>query len=146
MSDRKIHPLPKFDRWYMADIFTPEKRSWVMSRIRSRNTGIERRMRTILRENRLHYRSYPKMYGSPDFLVEKRLLVFCDGDFWHGYDRKKRLPKKFWRDKIEGNMRRDRTVTRRLRTGGWSVVRLWEHDIVKKPGMCLKRIEAKLKA
>jgi len=131
----------------MPDIFTPEKRSWVMSRIRSRNTGIERRMRRILRGNGLHYRSYPSMYGSPDFVVEKHLLVFCDGDFWHGYNygAKKKPPKKFWRDKIEGNMRRDMTVTRKLRADGWYVVRLWEHDIVKKPGTCLKKIEAKLK-
>ena len=130
----------------MADIFTPEKRSWVMSRIRSRNTGIERRMRTILRENRLHYRSYPKMYGSPDFLVEKSILVFCDGDFWHGYQyaEKKRPPKKYWRDKIEGNMRRDRKVSRKLRREGWSVLRIWEHDIKRNPEKCMRKILRKI--
>ena len=131
----------------MPDVFTPQKRSWVMSRIRSRDTGIEKKMCRILRENKIHYRRYPSIYGNPDFLVENSAFVFCDGDFWHGYrySTKKKLPKKFWRDKIEGNMRRDRTVTRKLRADGWSVVRLWEHDIVKKPGTCLKRIETKLK-
>ena len=127
----------------MADIFTPKKRSWVMSRIRSRDTGIEKKTAQILRKNKLHYRRFPKLFGSPDFVVEKKVMVFCDGDFWHGYqyNRKKKPPKKFWRDKIERNMERDRKVTRRLRADGWSVVRLWEHDIERNPGSCLRRIK-----
>ena len=131
----------------MPDIFTPEKRSWVMSRIRSRDTKIEKRTASLLRKNGLHYRRFPKTFGSPDFVVEKSVLVFCDGDFWHGYryGEKKRLPKRFWRDKIERNMRRDRTVTRRLRADGWSVVRLWEHDIDRKPDVCAGRITRALR-
>ena len=127
----------------MADIFSRKKRSWVMSRIRSRDTGIEKKMAQLLRKNKLHYRRFPKVFGSPDFAVEKKVMVFCDGDFWHGYqyNRKKKPPKKFWRDKIERNMERDRKVTRRLRADGWSVVRLWEHDIEKRPGSCLRRIK-----
>ena len=130
----------------MADIFTPKKRSWVMSRIRSRDTGIEKKTAQLLRKNRLHYRRFPKVFGSPDFAVEKKLLVFCDGDFWHGYryDKKKKPPKKFWRDKIERNMERDRKVTRRLRADGWSVVRLWEHDIEKRPESCIRKIRKSL--
>ena len=126
----------------MADIFTPQKRSWIMSRIRSKDTKIEKVMASLLRKNRIHYRRHPKLFGSPDFIVEKKILVFCDGDFWHGYqyNRKKKPPKKFWRDKIERNMRRDRTVTRRLRADGWSVVRLWEHDIDGRPDACAGRI------
>ena len=81
------------------------------------------------------------MFGSPDFVVEKSVLVFCDGDFWHGYQYgRRKLRKKFWRDKIERNMRRDRTVTRRLRADGWFVVRLWEHDIDGRPDSCAGRI------
>ncbi len=127
----------------MADIFTPEKRSWVMSRIRSKDTKIEKKTASMLRKNKIHYRRFPKVFGSPDFVVEKKLLVFCDGDFWHGYqyNRKKKLPKKFWREKIERNMRRDRKVTRKLRADGWSVVRLWEHDIEKNPRSCLRKIK-----
>ena len=126
----------------MADIFTPKKRSWVMSRIRSRDTGIEKKTAQLLRKNRLHYRRFPKVFGSPDFAVEKKLLVFCDGDFWHGYryDKKKKPPKKFWRDKIERNMERDRKVSRKLRADGWSVVRLWEHDIEMSPEKCVGKI------
>ena len=132
----------------MADIFTPEKRSWVMSRIRSRDTKIEKMTASLLRKNKIHYRRFPKVFGSPDFIVEKKILVFCDGDFWHGYryDRKKKPPKKFWRDKIERNMERDRKVSGKLRADGWSVVRLWEHSIEKNPGLCLRRIFKKIKS
>ena len=130
----------------MADIFTPEKRSWVMSRIRSRDTKIEKSMASLLRKNKIRYRRFPKVFGSPDFVVEKKVLVFCDGDFWHGYGygKKKRPRKKFWRDKIERNMKRDRKVTRKLRADGWSVVRLWEHDIEKRPQSCIGRIRKSL--
>ena len=130
----------------MTDIFTPEKRSWVMSRIRSRDTKIEKSMASLLRKNKIHYRRFPRVFGSPDFVVEKKLLVFCDGDFWHGYGygKKKRPQKKFWRDKIERNMKRDRKVTRKLRADGWSVIRLWEHDIEKRPQSCIGRIRKSL--
>jgi len=126
----------------MTDIFTPEKRSWVMSRIRSRDTKIEKKIASLLRKNRIHYRRFPKIFGSPDFVVEKKVLVFCDGDFWHGYryEKKKKPPKKFWRDKIERNMERDRKVGRKLRADGWHVVRLWEHDIETSPEKCVGKI------
>ena len=130
----------------MTDIFTPEKRSWIMSRIRSRDTKIEKSMASLLRKNKIHYRRFPRVFGSPDFVVEKKVLVFCDGGFWHGYGygKKKRPQKKFWRDKIERNMKRDRKVTRKLRADGWSVVRLWEHDIEKRPQSCIGRIRKSL--
>ena len=126
----------------MADIFTPEKRSWVMSRIRSKDTKIEKKTASMLRKNKIRYRRFPKVFGSPDFAVEKKVLVFCDGDFWHGYQygRKKKPPKKFWRDKIERNMERDRKVSRKLRADGWHVVRLWEHDIETSPEKCVGKI------
>ena len=126
----------------MADIFTPKKRSWIMSRIRSKDTKIEMKIAELLRKNKMRYRRHPKLFGSPDFVVEKKLLVFCDGDFWHGYrySKKKKPPKKFWRDKIERNMERDRKVSRKLRADGWSVVRLWEHDIEMSPEKCVGKI------
>ena len=113
-----------------------------MSRIRSRDTKIEKKIASLLRKNRIHYRRFPKVFGSPDFVVEKKVLVFCDGDFWHGYryEKKKKPPKKFWRDKIERNMERDRKVSRKLRADGWHVVRLWEHDIEMSPEKCVGKI------
>ena len=130
----------------MADVFSKKKRSWIMSRIRSENTSIDRRMRDMLSEARLKFVMYPDLYGKPDFQVGKRILVFCDGDFWHGYRyaEKKRPAKKYWREKIEGNMKRDRHVSRKLRRDGWSVLRIWEHDIKRKPEMCKRKIMRKV--
>ena len=119
-----------------------------MSRIRGTNTKIDLKMKKILSGMKYKHEMYPKMYGSPDFIItRKRIAIFCDGDFWHGYKyhEKKKLPKKFWRDKIEGNMRRDRSVSRKLRREGWSVLRFWEHDIEKKPKTCERRITRKMK-
>jgi len=126
----------------MADIFTPEKRSYVMSRIRSKNTKIERIMKTILHENNFEFVEQPDIFGKPDFLVAKSTVIFCDGDFWHGYnyENKKKPAKKFWKKKIEGNIKRDKLVSRKLRYEGWSVLRFWEHDIEKKPELCKRKI------
>ena len=129
----------------MADVFSKKKRSWIMSRIRSKNTSIDRKMRDMLSETGVRFEMYPDLFGSPDFQVGRNVLVFCDGDFWHGYRyaEKKRPAKKYWREKIEGNMRRDRKVSRRLRRDGWSVLRIWEHDIKKNPDKCMRKINRK---
>ena len=126
----------------MSDVFTKEKRRYVMSRIRSKGTKIELVMAEMLRTTGCRYEIHPKVYGSPDFvIVGKKIAIFCDGDFWHGYgyDPNKHA-KKFWRDKIENNMRRDRRVARKLRRDGWSVLRFWEHDIEKRHKYCMGRI------
>ena len=133
----------------MADIFTSEKRSWVMSRIKGKNTKIELKMKEILADTGHKFEMHPEMYGNPDFAHRrKKIAVFCDGDFWHGYryEQKKRLRKKFWRDKIENNMKRDRRYSRKLRRDGWSVLRLWEHDIEKDPEKCRRKIVAKFRS
>lgn len=126
----------------MADVFTPEKRSWVMSRIRGKDTKIEKKMKTILEENGVRFKQHPRIFGNPDFLVERRTVIFCDGDFWHGYDyaNKRKPTKKFWSEKIEGNMKRDRRTSRKLRREGYAVLRFWEHDIEKRPEICIRRI------
>lgn len=127
----------------MADIFSPEQRSWIMSQIRGRDTKIEKKMRKILSDNRIKFVQHPKMFGNPDFVVGKHIVLFCDGDFWHGYryEGRKKPAKKFWKDKIEGNMRRDRKITRKLRRDGYSVLRFWEHDIEKRPETCVRKIK-----
>lgn len=131
----------------MTDVFTPEKRSWVMSRIRRTNTKIDLQMNEILRGLGFPYKMYPKMFGNPDFILsDEKIAIFCDGDFWHGYryHTKKKPRQKFWRDKIEGNMRRDAKVSRKLRRAGWSVLRLWEHDIEKRTAICIDKIIRKV--
>jgi len=130
----------------MTDIFTPEKRSWVMSRIRGSNTKIDLKMKKLLSDNKYNFEMYPKMYGNPDFILKrKKIAIFCDGDFWHGYryHEKKKPAKKYWKEKIEGNMRRDQRYSRKLRRECWSVLRLWEHDIEKNPEKCMRKIKSK---
>jgi DNA mismatch endonuclease, patch repair protein len=133
----------------LTDIVSPEKRSWIMSRIRGKNTRIEITMERVLKKTKLKFEKHPKMYGNPDFVNRrKKIIIFCDGDFWHGYkyDTKKKPAKKFWRDKIEGNMKRDKRYTLKMRRDGWSVLRFWEHDIDKNPEKCLRRVDRKIKS
>lgn len=130
----------------MTDIFSSEKRSWVMSRIRSKNTKIDLKMNQFLLELGYNFTMYPKMYGHPDFVItSKKIVIFCDGDFWHGYryNEKKKPSKKFWREKIIKNMIRDKRISRKLRRDEWSVLRFWEHDIEKRPEYCVNRIITK---
>ena len=130
----------------MPDIFTPEKRSYVMSRIRSKNTKVELKMRDLLKGSKISFEMHAALAGTPDFLVAGRIAVFVNGDFWHGYDyRNGRVPRqKYWREKIERNMARDRRVQRKLRRQGYSVLNLWEHDVDRRPDFCVRRIGRKI--
>lgn len=117
-----------------------------MSRIRSTNTKIDIKMKKLLADTGHRWEMYLKMYGNPDFVHRrKKIIIYCDGDFWHGYqyNERKKPAKKFWRDKIENNMRRDKRYSRRLRRDGWSVLRIWEHDIERNPEKCIRRIKKK---
>lgn len=90
---------------------------------------------------RLNYKGVP---GKPDIaFVSRKIAVFVDGDFWHGYQfhkKRHKLPSAFWVEKIQNNMRRDRRNRRALRAMGWSYVRLWEHEIMKKPDACVAKV------
>jgi len=106
-----------------------------MSRIRSSGTGPELVLRRIVRSasgmaTRNNVRGLP---GSPDVVVPRiRLAVFADGCFFHMCPIHGRLPKSrvdFWRRKLEGNVRRDRSTRRALRALGWTVWSIWEHDL-----------------
>lgn len=122
----------------MADVFTRIKRSEVMSRIRGRgNLSTEMRMIALMREHGIKgWRRNRRLPGSPDFVFpEKRIAVFVDGCFWHGCTVHYKEPassREFWRTKIGNNRKRDRRVNRELRASGWRVIRLWEHDLVRK--------------
>jgi DNA mismatch endonuclease (patch repair protein) len=112
---------------------SPAKRSAVMARIRGKNTGPEKALASALAgvvpDWESHARDLP---GCPDFVFRAaRVVVFVDGDFWHGWRfaawRDKLSPK--WEAKIEANRHRDMRNHRRLRRLGWKVVRLWEHQL-----------------
>jgi len=121
----------------MADVFSKEKRSEIMSKIRGKNTKVELLVFRELRKKGIYFQKhYKRVVGKPDIaLPRKKIAVFIDGDFWHGYNyakTKKRLPKVYWRAKIEANMARDIKNRRKLRRMGWKVLRVWEHQLNKK--------------
>ena len=114
-----------------------------MTSIKSKNTTIEKKMARLLRKAGIKFRRYPKMPGNPDFIIRnKRIAIFCDGDFWHGYDynnRKKELPL-FWKKKIETNIKRDKKNSLLLRRMGWKIIRLWEHKINNSPEKSINKV------
>ena len=133
----------------MPDIFTKDKRSEVMSRIRGKgNESTELKLLKLFREHGIKgWRRHQPLTGKPDFVFPKdQLAIFVDGCFWHGCPRCYIKPKqnaKFWREKIGGNVKRDRKVSRMLLAEGWSVCRIWECRL-KKPDSVIRRIRRML--
>lgn len=122
-------PIPK-------DVRTSE----VMSRIRAKNTGPERSMRSALSEQgirgyRLHYKKAP---GRPDIaFVGRKVAVFVHGCFWHGCPHCQRYTPKsnrtWWKNKLATNQARDRRKVRELKSEGWKVITVWECRLKKSP-------------
>lgn len=105
-----------------------------MSKIRSKNTKVENLVFKELRRRKIYFQKhYKKSPGNPDIAFPKRkIAIFIDGDFWHGYNFKKwgkSLPKKYWLAKIAKNMQRDKINKNKLKRQGWKVLRIWEHEI-----------------
>ncbi len=127
------------------DTFTKAKRSEIMSRIRSHNTRAEVLVFRALRRRKIYFQKhYDKVWGKPDLALPRaKKAVFIDGDFWHGYrfaQLKKDDWKPYWREKITGNMRRDRSNRAKLRRAGWKVMKIWEHEINKQFEKSIERI------
>jgi len=137
----------------MADDLTPEQRRKNMQAIRSKDTSIELRLRKALWERGIRYRkNYKKLTGKPDIAITKyRIAVFCDSDYWHGYDwenRNQRIKsnREYWIPKIERNMARDQEVNEALERDGWTVLRFWEWQIKKQLDNCVDEILAAVSA
>ena len=129
----------------MPDRFSKKVRSFIMSRIRSKNTSPEVLVFRELRRRGIYFQKhYKRAIGSPDIaLPRKKKAIFIDGNFWHGYQfakLKKRLPKKFWVAKIERNIARDKKYRLALRHAGWSVLRVWEGELKEDKFTTLRRI------
>lgn len=132
----------------MADVFSKEKRSWIMSRIRSRDTKIEKIMEQKLNELGIKFKKHYDIFGKPDFVIENmKIAIFCDGEFWHGYRIGKRIKKlpKYWQEKIIRNKKQAIKVNRKLKKEGWTVLRFWESEIENDVDKCLKRIKEAMK-
>lgn len=115
-----------------------------MARIRGRDTGPERRLACELRKSGYKFQTHVRdLPGSPDFVFRRaKVAVFVDGDFWHGW----RFPvwrlklSEFWEAKIDASRKRDARNHVRLRRAGWSVVRIWEHQLERDPSVCVQRV------
>lgn len=129
-----------------SDNLTRAQRSFCMSRVKSTGTSLELAVSAELKKKGLAFRTHVReLIGTPDIVfVSARVVVFVDGDFWHGY----RLPEwhdnlsPFWQRKISSNRARDKRTFRALRRRGWTVIRIWQHQIKSDMPKCIKRITA----
>ena len=131
----------------------------IMAAVRSTDSKCELLLRRELWSRGLRYRLHRShaasepLPGRPDLVfTQARVLVFIDGDFWHGrallrggeeaLARMFRPAKRaWWVPKISGNVARDRRRTRALRTAGWRVIRIWESDVLRAPGAAADRVQ-----
>ncbi len=130
----------------------PEITHRIMSSIRSKDTKPELTLRKALWQKGYRYRvNVKKLPGKPDIVFGPvRVVVFCDGDFWHGHNWALRgissLEEElagysqFWKDKILRNIERDKRVTVELENLGWTVIRIWESDIKRDLEGCVERV------
>lgn len=135
----------------MTDNHTPEQRSRNMSAIRGRDTSIEIMLRKELWHMGLRYRkNYGKLPGKPDIAFPgKKVAVFCDSRFWHGYDWENRKDsigtnREYWIPKIERNIERDAEVNAELEALGYTVIRFWDFEIKENPRKCAETVFANL--
>ena len=122
----------------MADVHTPEIRSYNMSRIRNKNTKPEEIVRKYLFSQGFRYRKNDaRLPGKPDIVLPKyKTVVFVNGCFWHGHDGCRYFvwPKnnaEFWKEKISGNNQRDKRNHHLLAEQGWIVIEIWECELKK---------------
>ena len=130
------------------DKHTPEQRRKNMQAVKNKDSQIELLLRKELWSRGLRYRkNVNRIYGKPDIVfIGKKVAVFCDSEFWHGYnweERKKdfKSHQEFWIPKIERNMERDVEVTTCLESEGWTVIRFWGNEIKKNTAQCADIIE-----
>ncbi len=119
-----------------TDVYSPEKRSAVMRRVKGRDTAPEMTVRRLLRQAGIGYRlGGCGLPGRPDVVMKgRRVALFVHGCFWHGHDcaRGARQPKAnadYWRAKIGRNQARDASNEAQLRADGWAVITVWECEM-----------------
>lgn len=116
-----------------------------MRAVKNKDSKIEIVFRRVLWSAGYRYRKNPKGYfGKPDIVLKKyKIVIFIDSCFWHGCARHCRLPGtnyRYWHTKITRNKKRDRAVATHYKKTGWRALRVWEHDIMKKPSVVDKMI------
>lgn len=122
----------------MADVFDDNKRSEIMSRVRSKgNTSTELKLIEVFKEYGINgWRRHYEVKGHPDFVfLKEKIAVFVDGCFWHGHDCRNTRPSdnsEYWSKKRSRNMKRDKDITALFEQRGWTVVRIWECELKKR--------------
>ena len=137
----------------MADVHSPETRSYNMSRIRGKDTKPEELVRKYLFSQGFRYRKNDaRLPGKPDIVLPKyKTVIFINGCFWHGHDGCRYFvwPESnaaFWHDKIEKNKCRDAKKEAQLRNSGWNVITVWECELRPKAREdTLRRLEQELR-
>jgi DNA mismatch endonuclease (patch repair protein) len=126
---------------------TTIQRSELMSKIKSSNTKPELLLRNELWKLGFRYRlNVSKLKGKPDIFLKKyKVIIFVDGEFWHGYkwaEKKAKIKSnsKYWIKKIEQNIERDIRNNEELKLLGYKVLRFWEHEIKKDLANCIQKI------
>lgn len=121
-----------------------------MQAVKGRNTSLEKKLASALFLQGLRFRrNLSSLPGKPDIVFSRaKVAVFVDGDFWHGwrYPLWKHKLTEYWRNKIERNRRRDRYNFQRLRRRGWTVVRIWGHDVERDLATAVDRVKTILDA
>ena len=127
---------------------TKEQISYNMQQVKNKDSKIEVLLRKELWSRGIRYRkNVNRIYGKPDIVfIGKKIAVFCDSEFWHGYNWEERKRdfkshQEFWIPKIERNMERDLEVTTHLESEGWVVLRFWGNEIKKNAALCADMIE-----
>ena len=119
----------------MADTISKERRSELMSSVRSKNSKVELLVRSLVHRMGYRFRLHRKdLPGKPDLVFPgRKKILFVHGCFWHWHSdpdcKNARMPKsrqEFWRPKLEGNRRRDRENKAKLTDLGWEVLEIWE--------------------
>jgi len=129
------------------DVLTKEQRRKNMQAIKSKDTKIEVILAKALWSKGFRYtRNNNKIFGKPDFVFSKyKVAIFCDSEYFHGKEwetTKERIKtnREFWHKKIEGNIRRDQEVNKRLAQEGWIVLRFWGEEIKKNIELCVLKV------
>ena len=131
----------------MADRLTPQQRRKNMQHVRNKDSRIEIILRRALWAEGVRYRKNTnRVFGHPDIaMIGLKIAVFCDSEFWHGYDWENRKNdiksnREFWIPKIERNIQRDIEVTEHLEKEGWIVLRFFGKEIINDTDNCIKTI------
>lgn len=131
----------------MADKLSSQRRSWNMSRIKSKDTEPELRLRSMLHRAGFRYRIHVNnLPGRPDIVLPRyRAVIFVHGCFWHRHSGCKNAATpstrpEFWRNKFEQNVGRDERNVSRLAADGWKVIIVWECELKKDAGCVIDRI------